>query len=74
MTADNRRLSTTRRLVGLASTAFALPVVAAVGSWSTTGPYGGSVTAMAVYEAAPNTIYAVGGGGVFRSAGSGSSW
>ena len=74
MTADNRRLSTTRRLVGLASIAFALPVVAAVGSWSTTGPYGGSVTAMAVYEAAPNTIYAVGGGGVFRSAGSGSSW
>ena len=67
-------MSATRLLAGFIATALALPAVAAVGSWSTTGPYGGSVTAMAVYEAAPNTIYAIGSGGVFRSIGSGSSW
>lgn len=52
----------------------AAPALAAVGSWSTTGPYGGSVTAMAVYEAAPNTLFAVGSGGVFRSVSSGTTW
>lgn len=50
------------------------PAIAAVGSWSTTGPYGGQVNALAVYEAAPNTLFAAGSGGVFRSISSGSSW
>ncbi|HNR92151.1 MAG TPA: hypothetical protein PKO41_06980 [Dokdonella sp.] len=54
--------------------ALAGPAIAAVGSWSTTGPYGGTVNAVVVYEAAPNTLFAAGSGGVFRSVSSGSSW
>ncbi len=46
----------------------------ASGSWSTTGPYGGSVAALAVYEASPNTLWAAGRGGVFRTTNSGSTW
>ena len=64
-----------RRIVAALAVALgSTPALAAVGSWSTTGPYGGSVTAMAVYEAAPNTLFAVGSGGVFRSVSGGSSW
>lgn len=74
MSAPNSRASAAGGVLGVAVAVLALPAAAAVGSWSTTGPYGGSVTALAVYEAAPNTLYAVGSGGVFRSTGSGSSW
>ncbi|WP_257386201.1 WD40/YVTN/BNR-like repeat-containing protein [Tahibacter caeni] len=47
---------------------------AAVGSWSTTGPAGGNVTALAVYEASPSTLWVAGRGGVFRTTSSGSAW
>ncbi len=47
---------------------------AAVGSWSTAGPTGGNVTALAGYEASPSTLWAAGRGGVFRTTSNGSSW
>lgn len=47
---------------------------AAVGSWSTTGPAGGNVTALAGYEASPSTLWAAGRGGVFRTTSNGNSW
>ena len=53
---------------------FPQPLAAATGSWSTTGPYGGRVYDLGVYEAAPSTLYVAGGGGVFRSVNSGASW
>lgn len=48
--------------------------IAAVGSWSTTGPYGGSNYLLKVYEAGPSTLFAAGRGGVFRSLSSGNTW
>lgn len=47
---------------------------AAVGSWTTAGPYGGAVQKIVVYEAGPGTLWAIGGGGVFRSLSAGGSW
>lgn len=74
MNIDLKSASMPRALATLACGLLAAPVFAAVGSWSTTGPYGGTVNALAVYEAAPNTLFAVGSGGVFRSVSGGSSW
>lgn len=53
-----------------------LPLVATagVGVWTTSGPDGGSATSLSVYEAAPNTLFAAGRGGIFRSGNSGTSW
>lgn len=53
---------------------FSAPAAAATGAWSTTGPYGGSVNKLAIYEAGPSTLWAAGGGGFFRSTSSGTSW
>lgn len=47
---------------------------AAVGSWSTAGPVGGNVTALAGYEASPSTLWVAGRGGVFRTTSNGNSW
>ncbi|MEO8670161.1 MAG: YCF48-related protein [Tahibacter sp.] len=44
------------------------------GSWTSSGPYGGGVTVLKLYEASPSTIWAAGRGGVFRSLSGGSSW
>lgn len=56
-------------------TAFtATAVSAAVGSWSSAGPVGGSVTALAGYEASPSTLWVAGRGGVFRTTSNGNSW
>jgi photosystem II stability/assembly factor-like uncharacterized protein len=59
---------------GIAAASVAGPLAAANGSWSTTGPYGGSVRLVTVYEASPSTLWAAGNGGVFRSTSSGASW
>ncbi len=58
-------------LLGALSTTAA---VAAVGSWSTTGPYGGRVDHLSVYEAGPSTLFATGRTNIFRSLSSGNSW
>lgn len=66
-----------RRAGRLAALALAcLPGLAAAGSgnWTTTGPYGGTVNRLAVYEAAPSTLFAAGSGGLFRSVNNGSTW
>ena len=47
---------------------------AAVGTWTTAGPYGGSDSVLAVYEAGPSTLFAGGRGGLFRSLSSGNAW
>jgi photosystem II stability/assembly factor-like uncharacterized protein len=46
----------------------------AVGSWSTNGPGGGHVVALAGYEVSPTTLWGAGRGGVFRTTSGGSSW
>ncbi|HET9033468.1 MAG TPA: hypothetical protein VFN25_11245 [Dokdonella sp.] len=61
-------------LAGLAITFSTAAVMAAVGSWSTTGPYGGDINQLTVYEAGPSTLFAAGRGGVFRSLSGGDSW
>ena len=66
-----RFLSTIAGVVGVSLTSTAL---AAVGSWSTTGPYGGSNYHLAIYEAGPSTLFAGGRGGLFRSLSGGNSW
>lgn len=47
---------------------------AAVGSWSTNGPFGGSSSHLLNYEAGPSTLFAAGRGGLFRSLSSGTTW
>lgn len=59
---------------GLVAILFAVPAVAAVGSWTSAGPYGGSNYSLSVYEAAPSTLFASGRGGMFRSLSGGNSW
>ena len=66
-----RRISAITGFVAAFSTTV---VMAAVGSWSTSGPYGGSNFRLSVYEAAPSTLFATGGGGVFRSLSGGNTW
>ena len=44
------------------------------GVWTTNGPYGGFVSAVAINETAANTLWASGQGGVFRSYNSGGTW
>ncbi|HOX70425.1 hypothetical protein [Dokdonella sp.] len=52
----------------------AVSAEAAVGTWSTAGPYGGSDNVLLVYEAGPSTLFAAGRGGLFRSLSSGNAW
>ena len=48
---------------------------AGVNVWTSAGPEGGRIVALAVDPAAPATLYAAGeGGGVFKSADGGASW
>ncbi len=61
-----RRLLPLLILAGLASPAST--VSAGVGVWTTGGPYGGNITALAVDPANPATLYAGTNGGVFKSA------
>jgi hypothetical protein len=48
---------------------------AGAGVWTSGGPYGGSVTALAINPTTPTTLYAgTDGGGVFKSTNSGGTW
>lgn len=60
--------------IALAISAAASPVYAGPGTWTTRGPHGGSVDGLTIYEPSPNTLWAFGRGGVFRSLSGGSSW
>lgn len=68
------RTALTGCVAGVLTVFFGGPALAAVGSWSTAGPYGGSNYALAVYEASPSTVFASGRGGMFRSLSGGSTW
>ena len=60
-------------LAGLASPAST--VSAGVGVWTSGGPYGGNIRALAIDPANPATLYAgTNGGGVFKSTNGGASW
>jgi hypothetical protein len=59
-------------LVGLVTPAF--PVSAGVNVWTTNGPEGGNVWALAIDPSKPATLYAGTNGGVFKSADSGRTW
>jgi len=59
---------------GLVAAFFTSAALAAVGTWSTTGPYGGSNYLLKVYEPGPSTLFAAGRGGLFRSYSSGGTW
>lgn len=48
--------------------------IAATGSWSGNGPYGGVVKQVASWPVSPSTAWAIGSGGVFRSTSGGASW
>lgn len=66
-----------RRVVAYAVVAPFLPfgiAAAAVGSWTTTGPDGGNVVALASYEVSPSTLWVAGRGGVYRTTSSGNAW
>lgn len=67
-------ISRHRGAVGVALALFGTAASAAVGAWSTTGPAGGSVSALVGYEASPSTLWAAGRGGVFRTTSNGSAW
>jgi hypothetical protein len=55
--------------LSLSSVAYAGP-----GVWTSGGPYGGYVTALAIDPTTPATLYAGTYGGVFKSANSGGTW
>lgn len=63
-----------RGLLGIAAIAVSAPLLAASGSWSSNGPFGGSVRKVIAWEYSPGTLWAGGNGGVFRSTSSGASW
>lgn len=69
-----RNTSCHAALAGLAIAFSSAAAIAAVGSWSTTGPYGGSVYHLSVYESGPSTLFAAGRGGMFRSLSGGNTW
>lgn len=48
--------------------------VAAPGSWSSTGPYGGRIYDLINYEAGSGTLWSAAGGALFRTTSNGSSW
>lgn len=48
--------------------------LAAPGSWSSTGPYGGRIYDLINYEAGSGTLWTAAGGALFRSTSNGSSW
>jgi len=47
---------------------------AGVGVWTSGGPYGGNINALAINPATPATLYAGTNSGVFKSTDSGSTW
>jgi hypothetical protein len=68
-----------RRAVALltvaAATALArAPAAAAGGSWQSIGPSGGSVRGLAIDPSSTHTLYALAGGGLFKTLDGGHSW
>jgi ligand-binding sensor domain-containing protein len=63
-------------LLSLCALVFARPGVsqAGINAWTSHGPYGGSVRALAIDPATPSTLYAGTLTGVFQSTNSGGSW
>src|SRR5262245_26345797 len=62
-------------LFGLLGLALVFPASAEVGAWSTHGPEGGSVQAIAIDPHRSSTLYAAtSGGGVFKSTDGGEHW
>src|SRR5450759_3349744 len=53
---------------------FSMVAHAGPGVWSSGGPYGGYVTALAINPATPATLYAGTASGVFKSTDSGGTW
>ena len=50
------------------------PVVAGVNSWTTEGPFGASVSALAIDPVTPSTLYAGTYQGIYRSTDQGGHW
>lgn len=48
--------------------------LAAAGSWSGTGPYGGTIYQVMVHPTSPTVIYSATRGGLFRSVDNAASW
>lgn len=62
------------RVLGLGLGLAALPLAAAPGSWTGSGPFGGQVHAVAADPALPDRLYAATRNGFFRSLDAGTSW
>src|SRR5439155_25006399 len=68
------------RLVSLGGLLSALLVTSSmtaeggINSWTSIGPEGGSIPALAIDPVTPGTLYARAGGGVFKSVNAGESW
>jgi photosystem II stability/assembly factor-like uncharacterized protein/5-hydroxyisourate hydrolase-like protein (transthyretin family) len=76
---EGRFVRKIRQMLGVAALAslllWALPVSAGVNQWTSNGPYGGVVRAVAIDPVTPTTLYAGSyGGGLFKSSDDGGSW
>ena len=45
-----------------------------INSWTSIGPEGGAIAALAIDPMTPGVLYAAAGGGVFKSTNGGASW
>src|SRR5215472_4523353 len=62
-------------LIGVLWASSARPADAGSDTWTTNGPEGGVIQALAINPATPTTLYAgTGSGGVFKSANGGAQW
>jgi hypothetical protein len=61
-------------ILALALVAWATPAGAGINTWTSSGPEGGAVRALAIDPATPTTLYAATAGGVFKSTNSGGAW
>src|SRR5512144_3250404 len=55
-------------------TSFSTVARAGQGVWTSGGPYGGSISALAIDPANPATVYAGTNGGLYRSTNAGENW
>jgi len=76
MTSGATRSRVSARLVGLAVVTGLLLGAAgpAAADWTSIGPYGGSVSALAIDPRTPTTLYAGTSAGVYKSTNGGTSW
>ena len=74
-TTNSRLRDTAACLFLIAGFSFSTVAHGGQGVWTTNGPYGGEITALAIDPANPATLYAgANGGGVFKSADGGANW